>query len=82
MGKMGKMIDMVAEAIAQASHDQLTEHYDKKCARAALEELRNFDTSDFTFSEAEAIKRFIDAALGEADALHGLHGLAIRDTDH
>lgn len=34
-------------------------------ARAAIEALRDFDTSDFTFTEAEAIRRFIESALGE-----------------
>jgi hypothetical protein len=75
---MTELIDSVAAAIAEVlTRDRphpasgrpycllIVEDEDaKEMARAAIKALRNFDTSDFTFTEAEAIRRLIYEASG------------------
>jgi hypothetical protein len=65
---MSEIVERVARALAKQegyAYDPLP--YDER-ARAAIEAMRDFDEADFTFTEAEAIRRFIDAALGKVDA--------------
>lgn len=74
---MSKMVDQVAAAIAEVlTRDRphpasgrgycllIVEDEDaKEMARQAIKAMRNFDTEDFTLTEASGIRRLIDAAL-------------------
>lgn len=70
---MSEMIERVARAIYESKllqparaddswdgNPSVTKAFCRDAARAVMEELRNFDESDFTFTEAEAIRRFLN----------------------
>lgn len=66
---MSRLSKLVAEALQEELADLdvfLHGHIlEERLARAAIGAMRNFDTSDFTFSEAEAIRRMLDESLSD-----------------